>query len=117
MADLTDIRGTAFVTFAPPAHRMIDSTSVDEPGRIEAHPNLTRAWSLSPAPSQTEDNNEPAPVRLMATPTRHPRHSTTLCRTVTEDPVLYAHASRVFHKETNPHNALPLIQAHGDREV
>ena len=22
-----------------------------------------------------------------------------------------------IHKETNPHNALPMIQAHGDREV
>ena len=36
---------------------------------------------------------------------------------VRSDPVLYAHASRVLHKETNPHNALPLIQAHGDRDV
>ena len=34
-----------------------------------------------------------------------------------DDPALYAHASRVLHKETNPHNARPLIQAHGDREV
>ena len=31
--------------------------------------------------------------------------------------MLYAHASRVLHKETNPYNALPLIQGHGDRDV
>lgn len=34
---------------------------------------------------------------------------------VKNDPVLYAHASRVMHCETNPGNARPLLQAHGDR--
>jgi uncharacterized radical SAM protein YgiQ len=33
------------------------------------------------------------------------------------DPVLYAHASRVLHLETNPGNARALVQAHGDRDV
>ncbi len=33
------------------------------------------------------------------------------------DPVLYAHASRVLHLETNPGNARALIQRHGDRDV
>ena len=36
---------------------------------------------------------------------------------VRDDPVLYAHASRVFHLETNPGNARALIQRHGDREL
>ncbi|EXJ15997.1 Fe-S oxidoreductase [Imhoffiella purpurea] len=36
---------------------------------------------------------------------------------VRDDPVLYAHASRVFHQETNPGNARALVQAHGDRDV
>src|SRR5690606_31836232 len=36
---------------------------------------------------------------------------------VKSDPVLYAHASRVLHLETNPANALPLVQPHGDRYV
>jgi len=36
---------------------------------------------------------------------------------VKNDPKLYAHASRLFHLETNPLNAHPLVQAHGDREV
>ena len=120
VADLTDIRGTAFVTRHPPANRtLIDSTSVDEPGRIEAHPNPYEGMEPEPcAEGQTEDNNEPAPVRLMAS-SKQDTHAIRLpsAEAVTEDPVLYAHASRVFHKETNPHNALPLIQAHGDREV
>ena len=36
---------------------------------------------------------------------------------VKNDPVLYAHASRVLHLETNPGNARALVQRHGDRDV
>ncbi len=36
---------------------------------------------------------------------------------VRDDAVLYAHASRVFHQETNPGNARALVQRHGDREL
>src|SRR5690606_35491330 len=36
---------------------------------------------------------------------------------VKDDPVLYAHASRVFHLESNPGNARALVQAHGERDV
>ncbi|MBM3202540.1 YgiQ family radical SAM protein, partial [Candidatus Woesearchaeota archaeon] len=33
------------------------------------------------------------------------------------DTLLYAHASRVLHQETNPGNARALVQKHGDQEV
>ena len=33
---------------------------------------------------------------------------------VKRDPVLYAHANRVLHLETNPGNARALVQAHGE---
>jgi uncharacterized radical SAM protein YgiQ len=36
---------------------------------------------------------------------------------VRNDPVLYAHANRVLHLETNPGNARALVQLHGDQEV
>jgi uncharacterized radical SAM protein YgiQ len=36
---------------------------------------------------------------------------------VKSDAVLYAHANRVLHLETNPGNARALVQAHGDRDV
>jgi len=36
---------------------------------------------------------------------------------VKSDPVLYAHANRVLHLETNPGNARALVQAHGGRDV
>ena len=33
------------------------------------------------------------------------------------DPVLYAHASRILHLESNPGNARALVQRHGDVDV
>ena len=36
---------------------------------------------------------------------------------VKRDAVLYAHANRVLHLETNPGNARALVQKHGDRDV
>ena len=36
---------------------------------------------------------------------------------VKRDPALYAHASRVFHLESNPHNARCLVQRNGDVDV
>ncbi len=37
--------------------------------------------------------------------------------TVADDPVLYAHASRILHQESNPGNARALVQRHGDTDV
>ena len=36
---------------------------------------------------------------------------------VVNDNLLYAHASRIFHLETNPGNARALVQQHGKRDV
>ncbi|MBI1206730.1 MAG: YgiQ family radical SAM protein [Azospirillum sp.] len=33
------------------------------------------------------------------------------------DPLLYAHASRLLHQESNPGNARALVQRHGDKEI
>jgi uncharacterized radical SAM protein YgiQ len=37
--------------------------------------------------------------------------------TIKSDAVLYAHANRVLHLETNPGNARALVQKHGERDV
>jgi radical SAM superfamily enzyme YgiQ (UPF0313 family) len=37
--------------------------------------------------------------------------------TVRNDPILYAHASRILHVESNPGNARALVQRHGDADV
>jgi uncharacterized radical SAM protein YgiQ len=36
---------------------------------------------------------------------------------VRDDPVLYAHASRILHVESNPGNARALVQRHGDADL
>jgi uncharacterized radical SAM protein YgiQ len=36
---------------------------------------------------------------------------------VVDDPILYAHASRILHQESNPGNARALVQRHGDADV
>jgi uncharacterized radical SAM protein YgiQ len=36
---------------------------------------------------------------------------------VSDDAVLYAHASRILHQESNPGNARALVQRHGDTDV
>jgi uncharacterized radical SAM protein YgiQ len=36
---------------------------------------------------------------------------------VANDPILYAHASRILHVESNPGNARTLVQRHGDKDV
>ena len=39
------------------------------------------------------------------------------CEQVADDPILYAHASRILHAESNPGNARCLVQRHGDQDV
>ncbi len=93
---INDIRGTAFpVGSVPEGWSEIDSTSVEDPaspgdGAQRRAPRLDRSRSV---------------IRLPA------------YEAVRDDPVLYAHASRVLHQETNPGNARALIQRHGDRDI
>ncbi len=118
---LRDIRGTAFVTKSLPQNRIvIDSSAVDAPGPVTPHPNPYEGMEPEPCNESAAKDGDAGTqsIRLMASPSPD-THAIRLpsAEAVTEDPVLYAHASRVFHKETNPHNALPLVQAHGDRDV
>ena len=119
--DIRDLRGTAFVRKRiPDGWREIDSTSIDPVGRVDkiASPyqevRTAECSNDEIAVQQGEDvvrildrvdDERPAVIRIPA------------YEQVKADPALYAHASRILHKETNPHNARPLIQAHGDREV
>jgi uncharacterized radical SAM protein YgiQ len=132
---ITDVRGTAFVRRATPQGWFeIDSTSVDTPGRVEDHvnPYMTIA---DQAKAQGEtcmkeegtsmQGGDVQPLSFVPNPKvklRPPPRDHTVIRlpsyeAVKSDPVLYAHASRVLHLETNPGNARALVQAHGERDV
>ena len=127
---LRHLRGTAYVTTAPePGYRVIDSTSVDQPGKVDPHLNPYEGMEPEVCDSEAAKSDEDTadsqeiqePVQVVSllassAPSRDVIRLPSF-EAVKDDPVLYAHAARVMHKETNPHNALALIQAHGDREV
>jgi uncharacterized radical SAM protein YgiQ len=114
IAGITDIRGSGFMRQGlPEGWSEIDSTHLDQPGPKAHHPD----------PYQSEPVCEPRAVRY--TPHQRPTalersHSVVRLPSydqVVENNVLYAHASRVFHLETNPGNARALVQRHGKRDV
>jgi uncharacterized radical SAM protein YgiQ len=131
--NIRDIRGTAFLVpqgWLPDEEWSVhNSTRVDVPGRIDKQPN-PYAMALEDPKACALDNASPEPeVKPVIIMTREQRQAAarekamkTVVRlpsfeTVSEDPVMYAHASRVFHLESNPGNARALVQAHGDRDV
>ncbi|WP_373896857.1 YgiQ family radical SAM protein [uncultured Massilia sp.] len=130
---IRDLRGTAFLVphgWLPDEEWSVhNSTRVDVPGRIDKQPN-PYAMALEDPNQCALDNAAPEPVaKPIVIMTREQRQAAarekaakTVVRlpsfeTVSEDPVMYAHASRVFHLESNPGNARALVQQHGDRDV
>src|SRR5471030_174293 len=122
-----------------------NSTRVDVPGKVDTHPDpymMVQQYTESCATENggakgevDEGMVEPKPVvpvevikpiRIMSREERQAmakeKHNKTVVRlpsyeTVSTDPVMYAHASRVFHLESNPGNARAMVQAHGERDV
>ncbi|MGH6627813.1 MAG: YgiQ family radical SAM protein [Burkholderiaceae bacterium] len=184
---ITDVRGTAFIRRETPEGWFeIDSTSVDEPGRVEAHVNpymmvseqaeaqgancsqenagppqvflpplggpdakrqgwgrlngeetslplplgegrgegKVQALTFHPNPNLAAKSPHPNPPpagegEKIKAKLKVPPRGRTVIRLpsydqVKSDPVLYAHANRVLHLETNPGNARALVQAHGE---
>jgi len=139
ITDITDVRGTAFmVRHTPVGWFEIDSTEVDMPGRVESHVNpylmvseqalaqgetCARQDELDGVTAQSKATWQPiAIVASRGEATKHvkvpPRNKSVIrlpsYEQVKSDPVLYAHANRVLHLETNPGNARALVQAHGE---
>jgi len=124
--DIHDVRGTAFMTSnIPDDWTIIDSTDVDQPGRVDkrADPHMDPYASKPDCMQQTTSVETPdhQVVTLHTRPRGLDRTHTVLrlpsYEKVKVDKLLYAHASRVFHLETNPGNARSLIQRHGNRDL
>ena len=119
---MTDIRGTAFVRReALEDWWQIDSTRIDRPGKVDkiVSPYVNIRDSAACEEQQDKDD-EAKPLRFVPDARRNRGRSVIRLPSyekVRNDPVLYAHASRVLHLETNPGNARALVQAHGDRDV
>ena len=135
---ITDVRGTAFVRDAtPPGWIEIDSTHLDAPGRVDAHPDPYAMGPIAPAsPSVARgsgltretigagasDPVDGVKVVRFVRDVPNAKRATSVIRMpsfeqVRDDGVLYAHASRILHLESNPGNARALVQRHGDRDV
>jgi len=145
IASINDLRGTAIIRKeVPPDYTVLDSTTIDMPGPVETIPSPyqeTTAASPDQCASAPANGGPPAaelapmapiaPVaqaapadnsvtRISFVPRSHASHSVIRIpsfEAVAADPILYAHASRVVHQEANPHNARPIVQQHGSRDV
>jgi uncharacterized radical SAM protein YgiQ len=134
---ITDLRGTAFVRRQTPADWIeIDSTTLDTPGPL--NPPVD-PYAMQPgtggaagtARSAPSDASPPPSAEARVAPARvvrFYRQVPTAARgqsvirmpsfdSVRSDAVLYAHASRILHLESNPGNARALVQRHGDIDV
>ena len=128
IGEIRDVRGTAFfIADLPQDWSVIDSTNVDKPGRVEKPLNPYRVIDESVCDASPDNDQAPqAEVVLEGKLARVQQKLEQRLKTVvrlpsfndvSRDPVLYAHASRVLHLETNPGNARALVQNQGGRKI
>ncbi|SMC29335.1 uncharacterized radical SAM protein YgiQ [Andreprevotia lacus DSM 23236] len=134
LRDIRDVRGTAFMTphgWLPARDwSVLDSSTVDTPGRVDPHPDpyeMKEEKQAAQACGTTDSAPDaPKPIRIVSKAERiaakQAERQKTVVRipayeAVAHDPVLYAHASRTLHLESNPGNARAMVQAHGERDV
>ncbi len=123
ISSVTDLRGTAYVRRSLPQDWMeIDSTELDTPGPLAPPPDpyadeAERAKAL--APSQTVAAHQVVKFHRKVPNARRERSFIRIpsFEQVSRDAVLYAHASRILHLESNPGNARALVQRHGNLDV
>ena len=132
---IRNLRGTAFMVprgwLPGDDWTETNSTRVDTPGKIEPpidpymmmpeKESCASAASDTPAAAVIEK-----PILILSREERQAQQKEQRNKTVirlpsyeqvSADPVLYAHASRILHLESNPGNARALVQAHGERDV
>ena len=123
--EIQDVRGTGFLRKQLPADWVqIDSTELDQPGKIKAHKSPYEMIDLDAKAEEEALKKEGAQV-IQIVPHMQMRKTdpnSSYIRLpsldqVKTDNALYAHLDRVFHKETNPGNARALVQAHGRNDV
>jgi len=115
---ITDLRGSAGVRRElPGGWTEIDATQVDDdlagaPSTARFHRGPEAASTGGTPPIVVTLDHRPKGLDRSHSVVRLPSFEA-----VRDDPVLYAHASRLLHLESNPGNARALVQRHGDRDV
>lgn len=129
IAEITDLRGTVFTRKSiPDDYLEIDSTHLDTPGPL--NPPIdpyamddnggTKAATQAAVATDSASSGEKV-VRFVRRVKNSDRERSVIrlpaFEQVVDDPVMYAHASRILHLEANPGNARALVQRHGNVEV
>jgi len=127
ISEIRDVRGSAFfIRELPQDWRVLDSTNVEKPGRLEKpvspyaiidQENCAAGSGSEPATKSVELTGKLQKIQhrldqRLKTVIRLPSFND-----VSRDPVLYAHANRVLHLETNPGNAMALVQNQGSQKI
>jgi len=123
ISTLTNIRGTAVnLAQAPEGFNVIDSSRIEKPRKeafIPPNPYAVEEQCDSNADKKAETKVAAQPITIR--PSRHDAQTSAVrlppFEKLNNDRILYAHASRVMHLETNPYSGRALIQRHGDREL
>jgi uncharacterized radical SAM protein YgiQ len=131
ITQITDVRGTTLVRKDTPEDWLeVDSTRIDRPGKLDRVVNpYVNTREMDSCEKQRRDDalygvTDPSTGEQVAQLKVHPQRDRdrTVIRLpsfekVRNDPVLYAHANRILHLETNPGNARALVQKHGNLDL
>lgn len=124
---IRDIRGTAFLVphgWLPEKDwQELDASTIEHPGVVDESKN---PYLTDNNISCASDNQTLQTINIVSAQERVARRKLNRQKTVIRlpayeavayDPVLYAHASRTVHLESNPGNARAMVQLHGNRDV
>jgi uncharacterized radical SAM protein YgiQ len=125
VASISDVRGTALLRSVPAGWIEIDSTHLDTPGRL--NPPVD-PYAMEPGTTNAGESPASVPAQPDVQVVRFVREVRGADRVhsvirlpafeqVRDDPILYAHASRILHQEANPGNARALVQRHGTTDL
>ena len=123
---IRDLRGTAFtIKGIPEGFTVLDSSEIDKPEAIDPHINPYQDTTKT-TDCQAKEQSKASVSQNKVVRFERQLHALDRSKTVVrlpdfdrvkKDPMLYAHASRVLHQESNPGNARSLVQQHGSQKV
>ena len=98
-------KGNSLTQYQNFQKELVANPIIREGDHLDADTQIVQLQPVSKAIKHKLPSRELAVIRLPA------------FEEVAEDPVLYAHANRILHLETNPGNARAMVQKHGERDV
>ena len=118
--NMLDVRGCAFNLSNYPSHyKEIDSSRIEKPFKEFVPQNPYEYDKPCAGDKEQSTTSEVSVVQIK--PSKHEVENTVVrlpsYEKLLNDKILYAHASRIMHLETNPYSGRALVQKHGAREL